>query len=121
MISRSNKQELLFNLGSIQLGLGGRIIERNSHSYYDVSQARVFLHKPQLLLIIALAQVCLSCRFFCATKIELYNVILFTCAFGTKWAAIIFMKVSISSALLHTCSCRQSKCGLGAREIHDVR
>lgn len=121
MISRSNKQELLFNLGCIQLGLGGRIIKRNSHSYYDVSEARVFLHKPQLLLIIPLVQVCLSCRFFCATKIELYNnVILFTCAFGTKWAAIIFVKVSRSSALWHTYSCRQSKCGWGAREIHDV-
>lgn len=123
MISRGNKQELLFNLGCIQLGLvGGRIIKRNSHSYYDVSQVGVFLHKPQLLLIIALAQVCLSCRFFYATKIELYNnLILFTCAFGTKWAAIIFVKVSRSSALPHTYSRRQSKCGVGAREIHDVK
>lgn len=104
------------------LVLGGGLIKRNSHSYYDVSQVRVFLHKPQLLLIIALAQVCLSCRFFYATKIELYNtVILFTCAFGTKWAAIIFVKVSRSSALPHTYSCRQSKCGFGAREILYVR
>lgn len=40
------------------LVLGKKIIKTNSHSCYDVNQGGAFLHKPQLLLIIPLVQVC---------------------------------------------------------------